>query len=272
MAKFAYNNIKNVNTGYTPFELNCGFYPRVSFKNNVDPFFKSRLANKLADELRELMEICCQNLLYAQELQNRAHNKRIISRSYAPGEKVWLNSQYIKTKRNKKLKNKYFRPFPVLYAVGKQAHKLELSTRWKIHDVFHVSLLEKDTTTKKRVNEILPEPDKEFETENNKEYKVEAIIKPVVYSKETNDQMPGLYYLILWKCYQDEKSIWEPLAIVKHLRKLISTYHKKYPEKPILTSLPLDPVPPMARPTVPKEQSKQKRGRLSKRVNKRDRN
>ncbi len=88
------------------------------------------------------MEVCCQNVLYAQELQKRAHDKGVKSRSYAPGEKVWLNSRYIKTKRNKKLESKFFGPFQVLHAVGKQAYKLELPAKWKIHDVFHVSVLE----------------------------------------------------------------------------------------------------------------------------------
>ncbi len=57
MAKFAYNNIKNASTCYTLFELNYGFYPRVLFEKDVDPYFKSRLANKPADELRKLIEI-----------------------------------------------------------------------------------------------------------------------------------------------------------------------------------------------------------------------
>ncbi len=68
MAEFAYKNAKNANTGHTFFELNCGYHPRVSFEEDVDPRSKSRSANELAEELRELMEVCCQNLLHAQEL------------------------------------------------------------------------------------------------------------------------------------------------------------------------------------------------------------
>ncbi len=129
MAEFTYNNAKNASTGHTPFELNCGYYPRVSFEEDVDPRSRSRLANELAEELRELIEVCCQNLLHAQELQKRAHDKGVKSQSYAPGEKVWLNNRYIKTKRNKKLESKFFGPFRVLHAVGKQAYKLELPTK-----------------------------------------------------------------------------------------------------------------------------------------------
>ncbi len=142
MAEFAYNNAKTISTSHTPFELNCGYHPRVSFEEDVDPRSRSCSANKLAEELRELIEVCCQNLLYTQELQKRAHDKRVKSCSYAPSKKVWLNSKYIKTKRNKKLKSKFFEPFRVFHAVGKQAYKLKLPAKWKIHDVFHVSLLE----------------------------------------------------------------------------------------------------------------------------------
>ncbi len=62
IAEFAYNNAKNTSTGHTPFKLNCGYHPRVSFEEDVDPRSRSRSANELAEELRELMEVCCQNL------------------------------------------------------------------------------------------------------------------------------------------------------------------------------------------------------------------
>ncbi len=59
MAEFAYNNAKNASTGHIPFKLNCGYHPKVSFKEDVDPRSRSCSANELAEELRELMEVCC---------------------------------------------------------------------------------------------------------------------------------------------------------------------------------------------------------------------
>ena len=41
IAEFAYNNTKNISTGYTPFELNYDFHPRVSYKEDVNPCSKS---------------------------------------------------------------------------------------------------------------------------------------------------------------------------------------------------------------------------------------
>ena len=68
IAEFAYNNAKNASTGHTSFELNCGFYSRVFFENNVNLCSRSCFANELAKELKKLMDICQQNLFHAQEL------------------------------------------------------------------------------------------------------------------------------------------------------------------------------------------------------------
>ncbi len=177
-------------------------------------------------------------------------------------------------KRNKKFESKFFRPFRVFYVVGKQAYKLELPTKWKIHDVFYVSLLEQDITRKGQVdNKTLLELEKEleFEAGGNKEYEVKPIIDSAVYGQQANDQMPNLYYLILWKGYPEEENTWEPSSAVIHLWKLISTFHKEHPEKPIATSPPLNSAPPMAKPTIPKQEPKRKRGHPSKKVNKRGR-
>ena len=139
--EFTYNNAKNASIGHTPFELNCGYYHQMLYKEDVNSRSQSKSADELLAELRELMIVCQENLHHTQELQKRAYNKGAKLWSYALGEKVWLNSKYIKTKRNWKLKAKFFGPFQVLHPVEKQVYKLELSKKWRIHDVFHVSLL-----------------------------------------------------------------------------------------------------------------------------------
>ena len=121
----------------------------MSYKEKVDPYSKSKSADKLSAKLRELMIVCRENLYHTQELQKRAHDKAMKPRSYAFGDKVRLNSKYIKTKHNRKLETKFFEPFRVLYPVRKQVYTLELFRKWKIHDFFHVSLLEQNTTRKR---------------------------------------------------------------------------------------------------------------------------
>ena len=111
MAKFAYNNIKNTNTGHILLELNYGYHSKVLFGEKINPHLKSYSADKLAEKLKKLIEVYCQNLLYIQKLQKKAYTKRVKSHSYTPDKKVWLNSKYIKIKKYKKLENKFFGPF-----------------------------------------------------------------------------------------------------------------------------------------------------------------
>ena len=76
-----------------------------------------------------------------------------------------------------------------------------------------MSLLEEDTTRKERVDKLVTEL--EFEASNSKKYKVEAIQDSAVYiSKLESDQLPGLYYLIVWNNYPKEKNTLKPLSAV----------------------------------------------------------
>ena len=68
MAEFAYNNAKNISTGHTLFELNCGYYPRVFYKKDLNPYLKLKTAEELSSKLQNLMAVCQQNLYYAKEL------------------------------------------------------------------------------------------------------------------------------------------------------------------------------------------------------------
>ena len=204
MAKFAYNNTKNANTSHILFELNCGYHLCVFYKEDLDLHSKSKTAEKLSSELQNLIAICRQNFYYAQELQKQAHNKKVKLQSYVLGDKVWLNSKHLKTKRNYKLEAKFLGLFWVLYLVGKQAYKFKLPKKWRIYDVFYVFLLEQDTTKKGRVNDM--QLNFEFKAGDNKEYKIEGIRDSAIYARKSAGQLLRLYYLVLWKSYLEEKN------------------------------------------------------------------
>ena len=68
----------------------------------------------------------------------------------------------------------------------------------------------------------------EFHDNDDKEYEVKAIHDSAVYAKESkSDHLLSLYYLVSWKGYPEKENTWEPASAVKHLRRLLSTFHKE---------------------------------------------
>ena len=64
MIEFIYNNIKNTNTKFTSFKLNCRYYLYISYKNNINSCSRSKLIDKLATKVRNLIAIYKKNLHY----------------------------------------------------------------------------------------------------------------------------------------------------------------------------------------------------------------
>jgi hypothetical protein len=61
---------------------------------------------------------------------------------YEKGNEVLLNAKNIRMVRpTQKLAPKLYGPFRILAKIGKRAYRLELPRRWRIHNIFHTSLL-----------------------------------------------------------------------------------------------------------------------------------
>lgn len=155
----------------------------------------------------------------------------------------------MKTKRNPKLEHKYLGPFEILEAVGKQAYRLKLPAKRRIHPVFHVSLLERDVTRREAVDQKIADQ-LEFEEGEQPEQEVDSIMDSMVFAEEAIDgRPPGLYYLIHWKGETHVEDTWEPVEGIAHLRRLLKKYHSENPDKLTATSPPVDKgalPPPMA--------------------------
>ena len=98
---------------------------------------------------------------------------------------------------------------------------------------------------------------------DNKEYEVEDICNSMVYTRESEaSQLLGLYYLVSWKNYPEDKSIWKPVSAVQYFWKLVIIFHKDHSDKPTATFSPIDLAPPMAKHIAPPNiNGKRKRGR-----------
>lgn len=63
IAKFVYNNTKNISNRYILFKLKYRYYFYVLFEKNTNFYFRSKLANEIANKLKNLINICQKKLL-----------------------------------------------------------------------------------------------------------------------------------------------------------------------------------------------------------------
>ena len=54
-----YNNTKNTRIGHNPIKFNCGYHPKILFKDDVNSRLRSCFAIKLAKKMKKLIKICC---------------------------------------------------------------------------------------------------------------------------------------------------------------------------------------------------------------------
>ena len=94
---------------------------------------------------------------------------------YQEGAEVWLDATHLKVLgASPKLSPRRYGPFEILKQISPVAYKLALPPQWKIHDVFHASLLHPYTETKTHgPNFPRPAPDL---IDGEMEYEVERII------------------------------------------------------------------------------------------------
>lgn len=72
IARFTYNNTKNINITYIFFELNYGYHLYIFCKKNINFYSKSISINRLLTKLQELITIYRENIYCFQEFQKQA--------------------------------------------------------------------------------------------------------------------------------------------------------------------------------------------------------
>jgi hypothetical protein len=157
----------------------------------------------------------------AHELARQVMAARI-NRMFHPfkkGEKVWLNSKNLKIGYpTRKLAPKREGPFPIEEVISSHAYWLKLPHQWRIHPVFHATLLTpyKETETH-GTNYLRPLPDL---IEGEEEHKVQTIVAH-------KGQNQSRRYLVKWKGYPMSENTWELERNLKHSPTLLSTYKEK---------------------------------------------
>jgi len=157
MAEFAYNNSVTAGNGMSPFYDNYGFHPMAIDLASTEPLnpaskVYAHWMNTIHDESRKGLE-------EAQERMRRYTDPmRKQPPAFEVGDLVMLSGRNIKTRRpSKKLDHKNHGPFQIEKIMSLLTVRLTLPRKWKIHNIFHVSLLEPYRTNEHRAP---PDPSK----------------------------------------------------------------------------------------------------------------
>ena len=139
-------------------------------------------------------------------------------------DKVWLEAQNLKRNViNPKFAPKQEGPFKITKVLSPLSYQLQIPRSWKIHPVFHTSLL-----TPYKENEIHgrnfqePPPDLIDEEE---EYEIERILKHCGTPKNH-------FYLIQWKGYTVEEDTWLWELDLEHAVEILDAYKRRVKHPP----------------------------------------
>jgi hypothetical protein len=192
LAKFAYNISTTSAHGMTLFYANYGYHPS-SGTTPTETNILSACSVAYGHWMTAVVENCKKELEKSSEkMKKYVYQSRIEPPSFEPGNLVILNGKNIKTRRPaRKLDHKMYGPFEILDIISPTAVRLRLPKTWKIHPVFHVSIIEPFIKGNRAVdlNAILKTSDP---FENAPEYDVDKVMGSTENERK-------VLYLLKWK-------------------------------------------------------------------------
>ena len=170
MVEFAHNSATHSSMQKSPFNLILGYEPRDYPK--IGQMFLPSLEDRLT-----LLEEAQDEALAAHEKAQQSMKEQITTKftPWKVGDKVWLEGKNLQLHYPmKKLAPRREGPFEISQVVSSLAYCLHLPLTWKIHDVFHTSLLSTyQETAKHGPNFINPPPE---EIDGEEEYEIAEIL------------------------------------------------------------------------------------------------
>jgi hypothetical protein len=219
-AEFAYNSSVQSAIKMTPFEADIGFTPSTFWTWSDRKSIKNESALLLTSKLKQVGEFVKSALKVAAGRMKFYADKKRVDVQYDVNDLVLVDRTRFSIDAFKEFKKtkflpKYVGPFKVIERIGRLAYRLDIPSRSRAHNVFHVSNLKKYTisdSTKRTVTMPDPVLVKGFE-----EYEVEKILDCKVSRRRK-------LYLVKWKGYELHDATWEPLSNLANAQKLIDEF------------------------------------------------
>jgi len=235
LAEYAYNNSATNAHKMTPFFANYGLHAQTEWMKEREAHNPG--ATMYAHWMQDIHQQAKQTLDNTRESMEQYYDRKATEQpNIEVGDLAMLNARNLRTKRpSKKLSPKLDGPFKILEKKGSRAYKLEISPRWKIHPVFHVSLLETNRASN-RLNREQPSLDPE-DIEGDLEWEVERIVKSEIisYTRKVpgrNKPIKELRYFVKWKGCTEDENTWEPPGGMQNAQEEVERFHRENPEMP----------------------------------------
>ncbi|MBW0567494.1 hypothetical protein O181_107209 [Austropuccinia psidii MF-1] len=199
LAEFAYNNAEHSSKKQSPFFTIYGRNP------SFDSIHISQdsPSGKLSTKLQSVKQVVREKLeLAIRRFKNYADRNRLITPDFKLGEKVWLASNNIKTRRpTKKSSERGLGPFEVMLITSKPVKQSSISNSNQLPPP------------------VLVEEQEEWE---------------VAQALDSKFKIGKLWYLVEWKGFSEdpERTTWEPASNLTNSPDLVKYFHSLYPDKP----------------------------------------
>jgi len=235
LAEHAYNNSATNAHKMTPFFANYRFHLQTEWMKERKGH--NPAATMYAHWMQDIHRQAKQTLENTRESRKKYYDRTATEQpNIKVGDLVMLNAKHIRTKRPwKKLSLKLYGPVKVSEKKGSPAYKLEISPRWNIHPVFHVSLMEPYRALN-RPNREQPPRDPE-DIKGDLEWEVETIVKSEIISytrkiRGRNKPMKELRYFVKWKGCAEDENAWKPPDGMNNAQEEVERFHRENPVIP----------------------------------------
>jgi hypothetical protein len=134
--EFTHNNWRHADRPKTSFKIIQGESLKalpLTYKNTKFPSIDDKVKQMMANRDKALAA----HKLARTRIADRRQNTFT---PFTVGQKVWLDTQNMKTNYHKKMAPKQEGPFEVEEVLGPVTYRLKLPTTWKIHNIFHAML------------------------------------------------------------------------------------------------------------------------------------
>jgi hypothetical protein len=206
--EFAINNSPAQSTGYTPFYLNYGFHPCTPadlIRDSDSTLIEG--VNTFVERMRQNFSQAVKFLHRAQDRMRTQADQRRREQRFSRGDQVLLSTEHLSLKNApiRKLKRRFIGPFFIVRQVGPVAYELDLPSTWRIHNVFHVSLL-RPFRTSQWTTPTDGQPE-EVEPEDDQPYEVERLLR---WRWRGPSSRRHKEFLVLWTGWSIDDASWIP--------------------------------------------------------------